>query len=81
MLTGLVISVQEQDKTWEGKSYKQLEVGITNGKKTWFFRQSDTQGPLPAVAPFTRATIEVQSAQTEKGNTVVRGVFLSNGRV
>ncbi|GHC12580.1 hypothetical protein [Cerasicoccus arenae] len=79
ILKGLVVAVKVEDKSWEGKNYKRLEATITNGKSTWFYRFSDTAGPIPEIHPFRRILIIVQSANSEKGNTVVKGEVLSHG--
>ncbi len=79
ILKGLVVAVKVEDKNWDGKSYKRLDATITNGRSTWSYRYSDTQGPIPKIEPFKRIAIDVQSANSEKGNTVVKGEVLSHG--
>lgn len=73
ILSGLVVAIEIRDKSWEGKNYKQLKATVSNGSKSWFFTQSDTQGPLPEIKPFSVVRIIVGNANTEKGNVTVQG--------
>lgn len=74
-LCGLIVSADIVDKNWEGVSYRQLQVTISSGKKTYLFRASDKRGPLPDVEVGRRASIDAESVSQDKGVTTVYGEF------
>lgn len=74
-LKGLIVASEVAEKSWEGQSYKQLKLTITNGLKSFFYTMSDKSGELPAVELFKRASVRVDSATSDRGNLTVRGEF------
>ncbi len=64
-----------EPKKWKDEpEYRQLTATITNGRRTIDFVADDKKGrALPEIQPFTRIKVEVEYANTDKGNTSVRG--------
>ena len=74
-LKGLIVASEIVERAWEGRSYRQLKITITNGLKSFFYVMNDEAGAFPEVKLFQRARISIENAQSDKGNLTVRGKF------
>lgn len=76
-LTGLIISLDRGISTWEGKSSNYIQIGVTDGSKTYLVKFSDNRGdPLPIdLAYGKRIRVLVTYAKFDKGNFAVQGSY------
>ena len=74
----MIVARRAEQKTWEGKSYVQNVISISDGEQTfqWSFRDDSPDKPLNVPAVFTPITLRVKRATTEKGIITVGGVLL-----
>lgn len=77
-LKGTVIAVRIEDKNWEGKSYQQTTVSISDGEQVylWRYRADAPEKPVANPPLFQPVTLRVKRATTEKGQITVGGVLL-----
>ena len=72
-LNGLVVASEVREVTWEEKRYRQLKATVICNNQTLYFTAKDTEEPLPDVKAFSRISVRVEYARTEKGVITVGG--------
>jgi len=72
-LNGLVVACETREVSWEEKHYRQLKATIICNNQTLYYTVKDIDEPLPEVKAFTRISVLVDYARTEKGIVTVGG--------
>jgi len=77
-LDGTVVSTDTQHKSWEGKEYDQIKIGVSDGRTTYnvVHRLGDDKQKdeaFSALRFLARIRVRVTRATTEKGQINVGG--------
>ena len=75
-LTGTVIAVRTEEKTWEKETYIQSTVSISDGEQVYLWRHRHDGKPFTAPALFQQIRLKVTRAMTDKGQIMVGGLVI-----
>jgi hypothetical protein len=76
-LTGTVIAVRTEDKTWEKETYTQSTVSISDGEQVYLWRHRHDGKPFTPPALFQQVRLKVTRAMTDKGQIMVGGFVIA----